>query len=235
MLVRGASLRVAALAVGLALVLNVELCSQASVSPINSFPIRLSNNEQVFRTNLADPLFTGESLVPGATITNSFYLLNASSYPGYLAVALTNTSGSDPQLMRALTISVRDSAGNQGSAIAANVSPCTSVFHSVQLSANQITRLDVTVQLSSALTGQQAQHTHMGFTVALTLASTDGPAPDGCGGQVQSSDGSSVRTQGTQRTLSNSARPARKVSATSYVDAWASAQTTSGGARADEP
>jgi hypothetical protein len=151
------------------------LSAQAAVDPLVVSPDGTS-----YANNLPTSLFAGALIVPGKSITRTFWVKNQSTETGNLAVALRDITGTDGNLLAALSIRAvaGPTTGTTKQFSAAN--PCISLVSGVTLAAGAVMQVDVRLSLSSSLSGKTSQGSIGGFKIPLTLTSTDVPAPSGC-------------------------------------------------------
>lgn len=125
-------------------------------------------------------LFAGAMIVPGKTVTRSFWVKNRAGSAGNLAIALQGVSGADYALVAAL--SARAVAGpNAGPVVAFSAAnPCYPLVSAVALAAGAIVRVDITLDLSPAVPAHASQGSLGAFDLRVTMTSTDVAAPSGC-------------------------------------------------------
>lgn len=159
------------------------------------YPIGLSSDGVSFAPTYPGSLFSGSTIVPGGSVTRTFWVQNRETTAGNLAVAIRNVGSQDALFVSSLTATAVAGTGS-GSAGLVEADPCVGLVRGVRIAASGITRVDVTLELSSGLTGHEAQQSIALFDVFVTLTSTDVPAPDGCtppvpppGGGASSGDG----------------------------------------------
>lgn len=171
----GRRLRVGAVALIAALAVAVPATPAAAVL----YPIALSSDGVNFGASYPGSLFSGVTIVPGGSITRTFWVQNRETSAGNLAVAIRSVGSSDTVFVSALTATAV--AGTRsGSARLADADPCVSVLKGVTMAPSAVTRVDVTLGLSSGLTDREAQQAAAIFDVFVTLTSTEVRAPDGC-------------------------------------------------------
>ena len=144
-------------------------------------PLGLSTDGVSYADSLPASLFAGVLVVPGTSVTRTFYVKNRSASPGNLAVALTGVTGGDPNLIAAL--SIRAVAGVTVGPVVAfpAASPCHSLLSAVSLPAGSVMQVDVKLTLADYLAHHGSQGSVGSFMIPVTLTSTDVSAPDGCG------------------------------------------------------
>jgi hypothetical protein len=143
-------------------------------------PITVSADGVTFADDLPLAIFGGARIVPGGSATRSIWVRNNTAEPGNLAIALMGVTSADPHMraglrLRAATPSLH---GPVRPFTAAN--PCVSLLSGVPLAAGATLQIDLVLSLSGSLSGKASQGSVGGFTIPLTLTSTDVPAPDGC-------------------------------------------------------
>lgn len=176
-MVRRALLRVLAF---VALVVAGATFAFAAPAQAAPDPLVVSPDGVTYANNLPASLFAGALIVPGKSVTRTFYVKNQTTETGNLAIALKGVTGADPNMIAAL--SIRAVAGpltgvNKPFSAAA---PCVSLLSGVSLAAGAVMQVDVRLSLSSSLTHKVSQNSVGGFDIPLTLTSTDVPAPSGC-------------------------------------------------------
>lgn len=164
----------ALLAAGAALALAAPAPTSASTDPVV-----VSSDGVSYADHLPSSLFAGVLIVPGATVTRTFYVKNQTALPGNLAIALRGVTGGDANLIAAL--SLRATAGTTtGSTVPFTAAtPCAPLV-GVPLGAGAVVRVDVRLSLSSSLSGLTSQSSVGRFDLPVLLTSTDVPAPNGC-------------------------------------------------------
>ena len=128
-------------------------------------------------------LFTNAPrFVPGDVVTENLLIRSLRTDPTLVWVSLANASFNDPLLDSMLTVEGADvsGAGLQATRLDALTS-CTSVVPGRVLAHGQTVSVALTLRVSSALTGRQAQDATGHFDLALAF-SDPGPmtAPNGC-------------------------------------------------------
>ena len=177
MIIRRAILRVAAVVALIVVATGVGVASPAQAAPK---PIGLSIDGTTYTDQLTTSLFAGALIVPGGTITRSFWVKNRTAFAGNLAVAVQDVTGANGAMIAAL--SLRADSGTQNGAYVgfSSVNPCRSLLSALNMPAGDETRVDVTLKLSSSLTHLTSQSSVGAFKVRVVLTSTDVAAPDGC-------------------------------------------------------
>lgn len=144
-------------------------------------PIGLSYNGVTFTPTLTTPLFSDLRIVPGTTVTRTFWVKNQESSTGNLALAVSGVSSDDGDLLEHLTIAA-DLGDGSGTAIEfASVGTCATLLSGIPLPAGATTRIYVSLDLAPALGGGQAQGAVGAFDLMVRLTSDVVQAPDGCG------------------------------------------------------
>jgi hypothetical protein len=144
-------------------------------------PIGLSYNGVTFTPTLATALFSDVSVVPGSTVTRSFWVKNQESSTGNLALAVSGVSSADDDLLEHLTIAA-DLGDGAGTAIGfSDVGTCATLLSGIPLPAGATTRIYVSLDLAPAVGGVQAQGAIGAFDLMVRLTSDVVQAPDGCG------------------------------------------------------
>ena len=143
-------------------------------------PIGLSDDGVAFGDYLPASPFAGLLIVPGTTVTRSFWVKNRETSPGNLAIALQGVTGADDAMVAAL--SLKAVAGPTAGPVVAfpAADPCHPLVSAVALAPGAIVRVDVTLGLSPSLNAQTSQGSLGAFDLRVTLTSTDVAAPGGC-------------------------------------------------------
>ena len=117
------------------------------------------------------PFSNAPRFVPGDVITETLLIRSLRTDPTFARVSLANVSFNDPLLDSMLTIEGADvsGAGLHATRLSA-LRGCTSVVPGRVLTRGQIMSVSLTLRVSAALTGQQAQDAagHFGLTLALS-------------------------------------------------------------------
>ncbi|PZQ91984.1 MAG: hypothetical protein DI534_03330 [Leifsonia xyli] len=181
------------IAAAFALLLGV-VASPAQAASAASDPLGVSHDGVTFASAYSGNLFGGAQIVPGGTITRSFWVKNQASTAGNLAVAIRDVGGTDGVFISALSVSADAGVGSGPTVELADVAPCSTLVRGVGMSAGAIVRVDVSLALSDTLTGTEAQRSLGEFDIIATLTSTDVAAPDGCTAPVAPPGGGSGGT-----------------------------------------
>lgn len=177
MMIRRAFLGIAAIAALLVAVAGLAVAPPAHAAPK---PIGLSVDGITFTDTLPSSLFGGVVIVPGTSVTRTFYVKNRATTAGNFAVALKDVTGGDSNLIAALWL--RAVAGpSTGPAVPFTAAtPCHSLLSGVTLAAGAIMQVDVRLMLSNTLHNKASQGSVGNFLIPVTMTSTDVPAPTGC-------------------------------------------------------
>jgi len=143
-------------------------------------PIGLSADGVSFTATYPGTLFGGSEIVPGGSITRSFWVKNQEASSGNLAVAIRDVASADGLFLGALTVDAQSGSASSATVVAAEIDPCVSLLKGVPIAASGVARVDVTLSLADTLVSLQSQGSIADFDVAVTLTSTDVAAPDGC-------------------------------------------------------
>lgn len=144
-------------------------------------PIGLSSNGVAYTDTLSTSIFAGALIVPGDSVTRSFWVKNRAATSGNLAIALQNVSGIDSILVSALSASAV-AGGAGGTAVPfTSAAPCHTLVSALLMPPGSAVKVDVTVTLGS-LNDVTGQGSAGNFDLGISLTSTDVPAPDGCSG-----------------------------------------------------
>ncbi|TXK17069.1 hypothetical protein [Homoserinibacter sp. GY 40078] len=175
---------------GAAALVVVPALGAAAPASADVQPIALSADGSTFVDDLGTALFGGAKIVPGASVTRTFWVKNRTAEPGHLAVAVQGVGSADPELLARLTVSA-DADGTPGSDVAlADVDPCATLVSGVTLAGSGAMQVDVVLALGD-LAGLDAQGSLGTFDLRVTLTSTDVDAPDGCATVDPPTDGGS--------------------------------------------
>jgi hypothetical protein len=143
-------------------------------------PIGLSADGVSYADDLPASLFAGAMIVPGKTVTRSFWVKNRAGSAGNLAIALQGVAGADHALVAALSASAV-AGPNAGPLVAFSAAnPCYPLVSAVALAAGAIVRVDITLDLSPAVPAHASQGSLGAFDLRVTMTSTDVAAPSGC-------------------------------------------------------
>jgi hypothetical protein len=178
MMNRGAVLRV--LLIGILLVAIGAVFATAGPAQAAVKPIGLSADGVTYADDLPASVFAGALIVPGKTVTRSFWVKNRAADPGNLAVALQDVSGMDGAFIAALSLQATGGSTAGPTVPFTSATPCRSLVSGIVLASGAAVRVDVTIALSSSLTDLTSQSSVGGFKLPVTLTSTDVPAPSGC-------------------------------------------------------
>ena len=178
MMNRGAVLRV--LLIGILLVAIGAVFATAGPAQAAVKPIGLSADGVTYADDLPASLFGGVLIVPGKTVTRSFWVKNRAVDPGNLAVALQDVTGMDGTFISALSLQATGGSTVGPTVPFASAAPCRSLISGIALASGSVIRVDVTIALSSSLNHLTSQSSVGGFKLPVTLTSTDVPAPNGC-------------------------------------------------------
>lgn len=144
-------------------------------------PIGLSYNGVTFTPTLGTALFSDLKIVPGTTVTRTFWVKNQESSAGNLALAVSGVSSNDDDLLEHLTIAA-DLGDGSGTVIAFDsIGTCSTLLSGIPLPAGATTRIYVSLDLAPALGGVQAQGAVGAFDLMVRLTSDEVQAPGGCG------------------------------------------------------
>lgn len=164
-----------------ALVVTGATLAFAQPAQASSKPIGLSFDGVTFTDQLSASLFGGARIVPGTTVTRTFWVKNQTAMPGNLAVAVSGVTGPDADLIAGLSLRAVAGSTTGHTVPFASVNPCRSLLSDVLLPAGAIMQVDVRLTLSPSLAhAKKGQGSVGAFRIPVTLTSTDVPAPDGC-------------------------------------------------------
>ncbi|MBN9141357.1 MAG: hypothetical protein J0H23_11075 [Micrococcales bacterium] len=166
-------------AAAVALLVGAGVVLPAAPAAAVLYPIGLSSDGTSFAPSYPGSLFSGATIVPGGAVTRTFWVKNNETSAGNLAVAIRNVGSLDTLFVSSLSATAVAGA-TSGRAAFADAEPCVSLVKGVRLASSGITRVDVTLELASSLTGREAQQSLALFDLFVTLTSTDVAAPDGC-------------------------------------------------------
>jgi len=143
--------------------------------------IQLSDDGVTYGSNLAAPLIPGlPVLVPGDTLSESFWVRNSGPSQAYLTVTLENATWTSSQLADALTVGA-SAPGNAGHTVAlSNSTTCTVLLQNHVLNAGDDVRVTMALTLGD-LTGLDGQSATAGLDAGIRLTETAGlPAGPPC-------------------------------------------------------
>ena len=175
---RGAVLR--ALLIGILLVAIGAVFGTAVPAHAAPKPIGLSSDGVTFTDSLPASVFAGALIVPGKTVTRTFWVKNQAADAGNLAIALKDVTSVDTAFLGALSLQLTAGTTTGSSVVFSSANPCTSLVSAIPLASGAVVRIDAALTLASSLTGVTSQSSVGGFTLPVTLTSTDVAAPDGC-------------------------------------------------------
>ena len=182
--------------------------------------IALSADGVAFTRELPAPLFAGARIVPGSTVTRSFWVLNQEGTPGNLALALQDVAGPDV-LMSGLSAAAAAGPAS-GSVAFADAAPCATILSAVPVPASGAVLVEVSLSLAD-LDGLEGQGSTGEFALRVTLSSGDSVVIVGSGG-----DPDSARPESSPRDLGMNGNTDRLYQEY-FVAAWLAA-TLLGGA-----
>jgi hypothetical protein len=174
---RRALLRVLALVTLLVAGTTLAFAAPAQAAPK---PIGLSPDGVTYADTLSASLFAGALIVPGDTVTRSFWVKNRDADPGNLAIALQGVAGGDSTFVAALSLSAVAGASAGPSVAFTSANPCVSLASGVGLASGAAVRVDLKLKLGSSLGHVSSQSSVGNFNIKVTLTSTDVTAPTGC-------------------------------------------------------
>jgi hypothetical protein len=177
MMIRRAFLRIAAVGALLVAVTGFGVAAPANAAPK---PIGLSSDGTTYTDQLSGSLFAGAVIVPGSTITRSFWVKNRNTTAGNLAIAVQDVSGANNAMIAALSLSANSGSHSGSNVPFSTVDPCRSLLSALTMAPGDEVRVDVKLKLSSSLNHLTAQSSVGAFKVRVVLTSTDVAAPDGC-------------------------------------------------------
>jgi hypothetical protein len=166
----------------LAAVILVAGGSVVSAAPASATtqPMVVSIDGVSWGDHLTSSLFAGALILPGQEATRTFWVKNQTTSAGNLAVALSEVTGADPDLLAALKI--RASSATPGPVRRfRDADPCVSLLSGVELAAGATALVSVSITLANSLAGRTSQGSVGSFSIPVSLTSTDVAAPDGCG------------------------------------------------------
>ena len=143
-------------------------------------PIGLSSDGVTYADTLSTSLFAGALVVPGDTVTRTFWVKNRGADPGNLAIALQGVAGGDSNFVAALSVSAAAGATAGPTVAFTSANPCHSLVSAVGLASGAAVKVDVKLKLSNALAHVTSQSSVGNFDIKVTLTSTDVSAPTGC-------------------------------------------------------
>ncbi len=190
---RRAFLSVVAIVALLATGLGLWAAAPAFAAPK---PIGLSADGVTFGDHLPASLFAGVVIVPGQQVIRSFWVKNRQSSPGNLAIALQGVTGADHAMVSALSLNAVAGAISGPVVAFPAAAPCHPLVSAVALAPGAISQIDVTLELSSALSARASQGSLGAFHLRVTMTSTDVAAPNGCA-TVPPADGGNSGTPPT--------------------------------------
>jgi len=144
-------------------------------------PIGLSADGITYADSLPASLFAGALIVPGKSVTRSFWVKNQATDIGNLAIALKDVTSVDSAFLGALSLQLTAGSTTGASVVFATANPCRSLLSAIPLASGAVVRVDAVLSLSSSLTNVTSQSSVGGFNLPVTLTSTDVAAPNGCG------------------------------------------------------
>jgi hypothetical protein len=168
-------LAIIALVVGIGAVFASAIPAQAAVKPIG-----LSADGITFADDLPASVFAGAVIIPGTSVTRTFWIRNNAADSGNVAVALSGVSSADSTFVSALSLQLTAGTTPGPSVALASANPCASLASGIALASGAVIRVDATLTLSTSLANVTSQNSVGGFTLPVTLTSTDVPAPTGC-------------------------------------------------------
>lgn len=163
-----------------ALAVTGAILAFAAPAQATDRPLALSADGVTFGDALPSSVFAGAAIVPGTTVTRTFWVKNQTTMPGNLAVALRDVAGGDAQLIAAITLRVIAGPDSGVPVPLVSAKPCRSLISGVSLPAGGTMQVDVELRLSNSLAHRSAQGSAGSFMLPVTLTSTDVRAPDGC-------------------------------------------------------
>lgn len=175
---RGAVLR--ALLIGILLVAIGAVFGTAVPAHAAPKPIGLSSDGVTFTDSLPASVFAGALIVPGKTVTRTFWVKNQAADAGNLAIALKDVTSVDTAFLGALSLQLTAGTTTGSSVVFSSANPCTSLVSGIPLASGAVVRIDAALTLASSLTGVTSQSSVGGFNLPVTLTSTDVAAPSGC-------------------------------------------------------
>ncbi|MEO8093355.1 MAG: hypothetical protein ABI632_00350 [Pseudolysinimonas sp.] len=156
------------------------VCATSAPASATVKPIGLSSDGVTYTDTLSGSVFAGVLIVPGKSVTRTFWVKNRTALPGNLAVALQGVTGSDGNLIAALSLRAAAGTATGSNTPLASANPCVSLVSGIPLAAGAALQIDVRLTLASSLTNQTSQGSIGSFKIPITLTSTDVPAPNGC-------------------------------------------------------
>jgi hypothetical protein len=163
------------LVVAIGIVFGTAVPAQAAPKPIG-----LSTDGITFTDTMSSSVFGGALIVPGKTVTRSFWVKNQAADTGNLAIALADVTGTDSTFLGALSLQLTAGSTAGPSVVFATANPCRSLISGVALASGAVVRIDATLTLAASLSGITSQGSIGGFDLPVTLTSTDVAASDGC-------------------------------------------------------
>lgn len=125
----------------------------------------------------------GIALVPGTAATSTVWVRNATADPGILVAAITDITASSADAARGFGVTTADSSGaGLARTEVGALTNCAHVVPTRVLGAGASVPITMTVDLSAAVTGDEAQNDHVSFAlrVGLTDAAAGAGGVSGC-------------------------------------------------------
>jgi hypothetical protein len=156
----------------LAIVLGAPTASAANP------PIAISDDGVAYGDSFPGNLYDGVLLIPGASASRAFWVMNTGPSSANLAITLIGVESASPDFLAAIT-NTASAGSHMGSALFSSAGDCVSLIHGVHLAPGESAKVSTTLAMSnvSGTTGQGAQ---AAFNLGVNLTSDDVPAPTGC-------------------------------------------------------
>jgi hypothetical protein len=163
-----------------AVTLSIGAAAPAQAAPPE---LLLSLDGSTFSPTLGPGLFDGlGSLVPGESLETSLWVMNSSTDPGVMRVTVADLVIPSFEFGSHVTLTADDGVQLITESLS-DLANCSIVVPSRSVSAGGVVRIDMTISMSTALTGLQAQSeaAQLDLGVALRDAATGVfPAVNGC-------------------------------------------------------
>jgi hypothetical protein len=114
-------------------------------------------------------------LSPGALKSVTIYVRSTRTDPTTMSAAISQLASSDTRFRTVVTIGAAGGAGPGWSKLASTLSTCQPIFTKVQVAANQVVPVTVTLALAHTVTGAQEQGSWIRFALLLGLSDVGAP------------------------------------------------------------
>ncbi len=174
MIARGSARRLAMLS-GIAAVASAcaVLVSPMAASAAPSDGIELSNDGVTFASQLATPLYSADlRVIPQTSHDSSFWVRNASAEVGFLRIVLSDVTGSDADLLGALSLQADTPSDVGAPEVLTSAQPCRVLTQGAVLAPGSSIRIDTALAVAD-LVGTAGQSGSVGFRLQVGMSSVD--------------------------------------------------------------